>query len=193
MLNQRFIFAGFILLALVQLWVPANMIWKQESVISKGTLFQFKTAPIDPSDPFRGKYIRLQFEENQATVLGTSIWSEYEEVYATIEKGKDGFARIQMISIDPPQETKNYIQVALNMRQQVGDSTILTISYPFDRYYMEESKAYPAEIIVRESTQDSTQYTTALVHVQDGKAVLTDVQINGISIQEVVQKRNLTE
>jgi uncharacterized membrane-anchored protein len=169
------------------------MIWNQESVISRGTLFQFKTAPIDPSDPLRGKYIRLQFEENQVTALGTSIWSEYEEVYATIEKGKDGFARIQTISIVPPQETKNYIKVALNMRQEVGDSTILTISYPFDRYYMEESKAYPAEIIVRESNQDSTQYTTALVHVQDGQAVLTDVQINGISIQEVVQKRNLTE
>ena len=62
MLNKRYLFAGFILVALLQLFVPANMIWQEEGTIQEGTEFHFKVAPVDPNDPFRGKYISLAFE-----------------------------------------------------------------------------------------------------------------------------------
>ena len=40
----------FVLLALVQLYVPARMILQQEAILRTGRTYQFKTAPIDPSD-----------------------------------------------------------------------------------------------------------------------------------------------
>lgn len=189
MLNQRFIIAGFILTALVQLFVPANMIWQEESVITKGTAFHFKVAPVDPSDPFRGKYIRLDVEANKATVLGDSIWRARDEVYVSIEKGEDGFAKIQTISLTPPLDTDHFIKAEMSRWRKLGDSTIITINYPFDRYYMEESKAYPAEKVYRESARDSSKNTYGVVYIKKGKATLTDIKINDLSIQEVVKRQ----
>ncbi len=39
-------------MVLAQLYVPASMIFRNERVIREGTAFKFKTAPIDPNDPF---------------------------------------------------------------------------------------------------------------------------------------------
>jgi len=44
----------FALVALAQLYVPAKMVWNQESILEEGTEYKFKTAPVDPNDPFRG-------------------------------------------------------------------------------------------------------------------------------------------
>jgi uncharacterized membrane-anchored protein len=52
----------FALTCLAQWFVPAQMIYDQEQVLREGKTYHFKTAPIDPSDPFRGKYITLSFE-----------------------------------------------------------------------------------------------------------------------------------
>ena len=53
MLSKKIIFPLFILVALAQLFVPAKMILDREDVLSTGTAFNFKTRPIDPTDPFR--------------------------------------------------------------------------------------------------------------------------------------------
>lgn len=65
----------------------------------------------------------------------------------------------------------------------------LTIDYPFDRFYMEESKARDAEMAYRESQLDTTQTTYALVKIKAGEAVLKEVMINGIPIREIVADR----
>ena len=65
---------------------------------------------------------------------------------------------------------------------------MLAIDYPFDRYYMEESKAYDAELTYRKSQLDTSQIAYALVSIKDGEAVLKDVLINGVSIREIVIK-----
>lgn len=188
MLNKRYLFAGFILVALVQLFVPANMIWQAEGTIREGNEFHFKVAPVDPNDPFRGKYISLAFEADEITVPGNN-WAGFDEVYARIHKGKDGFAQIQDLSQSPPEDTEDFIRVAVYMMTQFKDSTAITISYPFDRYYMEESKALAAEKLYSESVSDSRQRTYGVVFVKNGKASLTDVRINDLSIQEAVARQ----
>ena len=63
----------------------------------------------------------------------------------------------------------------------------LRIEYPYDRYYMEESKAYEAEVKFREAQRDTSQLTYALVNIRNGQSVLKDVMIEGISIKELVE------
>ena len=54
---------------------------------------------------------------------------------------------------------------------------------------MEETKAYNAEVAVRNRQQDSMPNNThALVFVKDGEAVLEDVIIDDISIKDYVEK-----
>ena len=67
-MNQKITIPAFILMVLAQLYVPASMIFQKERVITQGTAYKFRTAPIDPNDPFRGKYITLSFNETGVKV-----------------------------------------------------------------------------------------------------------------------------
>ena len=69
-----------------------------------------------------------------------------------------------------------------------GGDNRLTVDFPFDRYYMEESKAIEAERTYRESQLDTNQVAYALVSIKDGESVLKDVLIDGVPIREIVLK-----
>lgn len=184
--NKKLLLTAFILVALAQLYVPTKMIWDKESVIDKGVEFKFKTAPIDPNDPFRGKYITLSYDENTVTVSDEQDWVEGEPIYVILVTDKSGYAKIQSVSKTNPTDNENYIKAKVGFTWGNASNT-LTIDYPFDRYYMEESKAYDAELTYRQSQQDTSKITYALVSVKNGDAVLRDVLIDGISIREVVK------
>ena len=71
--------AGFAALALAQLAAPLLQIAKYEAVIAYGAEYKFKTAPVDPPDVLRGRYVALDFvaadlscEEWQATAAAIS-------------------------------------------------------------------------------------------------------------------------
>ena len=50
-------FIIFIVVAIAQLFIPTQMILNQETILKTGKPYRFKTQPVDPSDPFKGKYI----------------------------------------------------------------------------------------------------------------------------------------
>lgn len=85
--------------------------------------------------------------------------------------------------------TKNFPLNVMYWAVNEDGTNKLTIYYPFDRYYMEESKAYDAELVYTKSLQDTTQVTYALVSIKDGDAVLKDVLIDEISIKEIVKEK----
>jgi hypothetical protein len=58
---------------------------------------------------------------------------------------------------------------------------------PFDKYYMEESKAYAAEQIYRERQLDTVRTTYAIVYIKDGVGRLSDVKIGDSSIRDMVK------
>ncbi len=184
--NKKILFTAFILVALVQLYVPAKMILDKESVLETGTEYKFKTAPIDPSDPFRGKYITLNYDENTVEIPNEQDWMRGEIIYASITTDIEGFAKIKSISKEKPTDNHDFIKAKVSFITENG-SNKLTIDYPFDRYYMEESKAYDAELTYRQSQRDSNQIAYALVSIKDGDAVLKDVLIGGTSIREIVK------
>ena len=185
--SKKLLLTAFILVALVQLYVPAKMIWDRENVIETGIEYKFKTAPIDPSDPFRGKYITLNYDENTAIVSDGQNWVLGESIYVSLTTDNLGFAKIQSVSKTKPTDNENFIKAKVRFSSG-NSSNKLTIDYPFDRYYMEESKAYDAELIYRQSQQDTNQVTYALVSIKNGDAVLKDVLIDGTSIREIVKE-----
>ncbi len=188
MSRNRILLIAFILVALVQLYVPAKMILDKEGVLRSGTEYKFRTAPIDPSDPFRGKYITLDHDGTIVSVQDEQDWVEGEEVYVSLSTGEDGFASIGSISKGKPSGDRDFVRATVGYVSS-DSSNRVTIEYPFDRYYMEESKAYDAELVYRESQGDTTQVTYALVSVKEGEAVLKEVYINGIPIREIVKNR----
>ena len=185
MTSKTILWPAFILVVLVQLYVPARMILNREVTLDKGTAYKFKTEPIDPSDPFRGKYITLRFEEEVIEVPNEADWIVGETIFVSLTIGEDGFAKIQSATKDKPADDQDFLRVKVNYVTS-DSSNQLTIEYPFDRYYMEESKAPDAEIIYRESQLDTNQTAYALVLIRDGDYVLKDVLINDTPIKELV-------
>lgn len=168
----------------VQLFVPAQMIYQQEDTLDTGKAYKFKTRPIDPTDPFRGKYITLSYEINSFQTED-KIWADYYgNVFVYLKTDTDGFAEIKTISQTQLDTSDDYVIV----KSKYNHGKTVNFNLPFDRFYMNENKAYDAEISVREAQIDTTKICYGLVFVKEGTAVLENVFIDDTPIQEFVEK-----
>lgn len=184
--KKKILLVGFILVALVQLFIPAQMILNREKVLKAGIEYKFRTAPVDPNDPFRGKYITLRFKDDQVDVQNKSDWAYGEKIYVLLKTDKEGYAVIDYISKQQPADSEDFF---VSKVLSVSSDTLnqVRVQFPFNRFYMEESKAPDAEIAYRESVRDTSLVTYALVNIREGDAVLKDVLIDGVSIKEIVK------
>ena len=181
------IFIIFIVVVLAQLFVPAQMIFNKEAIITNGKAYKFKTQPVDPSDPYRGKYINLNYDISSFVTTDT-LWERQDKVYVYLDIDSLGFAKVNDVSKTPLNLTRDFIVAEVNWYNKRDKK--LNFSFPFNRYYMEETKAYDAEVAVRNNQRDSIKNNTyALVYIKNGEAVLNDVIIDDISIKDYVQKK----
>ncbi len=72
----------------------------------------------------------------------------------------------------------------------IGDDHKVWYKLPFDRFYMEESKAPQAEQLYWKAQRDSAQVVYALVSIGQGQAVLQDVIINDRPIIDIINELN---
>ena len=184
--SKKIIILAFILVTLVQIYVPAKIILDRAIVLRSGKEFKFKTAPIDPSDPFRGKYINLNFNENTVEIQNKENWTNGETVFVLLATDSNGFAKIRSVSKVKPLDNQDFLKAKVDFI--IYDGSKLSIEYPFERFYMEESKAYDAELTYNRTLRDTSQLTYALVNIKNGESVLKDVMINGIPIREIVKQ-----
>ena len=192
---KKIISIGFILTCLTQLFIPAKMIIDQENILQSGTEYKFRTRPVDPNDPFRGKYITLDFEDNVFSIEDNDKYNfqRKESVYLEFTVDQEGFATIKNVLKKEPAHPE-FLSAEIDYLTEIhSGETELTFEFPFDRYYMEESKAKPAEETYREANRDTSQITYALVHIKNGGAVLKDVVIDGKPIKEIVEENEINK
>ena len=186
MKNKKIAFLIFILIVIAQLYVPLQMIFNQEDIIKTGAEFKFQTVPVDPYDPFRGKYITLFFKEREITVNNATKWRSGETIFATINMDKKGFAKISSISKTKPKNNESYLKLKIGFAL---NNNKIAIDFPFDRFYMNENIAPNAEKIYQEFSVKKKNETYALVAVKNGEAVIKDVRINEVSIKDLASKK----
>lgn len=196
MANSKILLILFILVALLQLYIPAKMILDREDILNSGKTYKFKTEPIDPNDPFRGKYVALNFENDSFEITDSTYrkrnktyWNRNETVYLSLIEDKRGFAKINSVSKIKPENLEGVLKAKIRNESNWHEKKILYFDLPFDRYYMEESKAYEAEQIYWQGQRDTSQIAYALVSIKNAEAVLKDVFINETSIKEIVKNR----
>lgn len=181
-MNKYIYITLLFLLFAIQLFVPAQMIYQQEDTLDTGTAYKFKTRPIDPTDPFRGKYIVLNYELS-SFATNDEGWNDYTgEVFVYLKTDKEGFAAVKTVSKALLDISDDYV---IAESKYNGGKTV-NFDLPFDRFYMNENKAYDAELSVREAQIDTTKTCYGLVYVKEGSAVLQNVFIDNTPIQEFV-------
>ena len=177
----------FLAMCLSQWYVPGAMIVEREDILKNGRIFRFKTAPVDPSDPFRGKYITLDFEADVFKADEALKVERGDEVFVMVEEDSRGFARVKGVAQSLPEDATDYLTAEVSYK---ADDRI-HLEYPFERFYLEESKASKAEQVYWEANRaDSAQTAYAVVRIRNGKATLQDVLLNDRSIADIVRELN---
>jgi uncharacterized membrane-anchored protein len=180
MFDKRIIWLLIVAMILVQLLVPASMIWSKEKILSEGEIMHFRVAPIDPNDPFKGKFVILDFEQQTVPNPTGEEWEFGELGYALLTQDSMGYYYPYSLSKTIPEDEQ-----FLEMNVRYSSGVKITVEYPFEKFYMEEYKAPVAEEIYFDAMREGEIEAYAVVYVNNGKAVLEDVQIDGVSIVEL--------
>lgn len=176
---------GWVLIAFVG--VPTSMILSGENVLNEGKEFKFVTEPADPTDPFRGKYITLNYRDVVFETDTSLEWTHGETAYVWLREDEEGFARIANVVKSAPTGDVQFLKATVGYAVTDSNRQLLTIAYPFDRLYMEETLAPAAEQAYAEAARDTVSTTWALVSVKNGDAVLKDVLIDGVLIRKIAR------
>ena len=173
---------ALVILALVgvaQLVVPARQIFEREETLHKGTLYRFRTQPVDPYDAFRGRYVALGFADTSAKLPDELEVERRDRVYVTLTTDEEGFAQLGTVAKHRP--SGDYLEARVSwLSRGSGEATI---ELPFDRYYMEEELAPEAESLYRAQARDARP-AFAAVRVYRGRAGLEELFIDGLPVRE---------
>jgi len=181
MKNKKWLFGLFITVAVLQVAMPLYMAWRWEDVLQTGRQFYWQTAPVDPYDAFKGRYVELRFKENSAPISDNTELTAEQMVYASVAENMEGNAYISGVSVTCP-ETGYYVKAKAYGN---GRNTV-HVSLPFTRYYLPEDLAPAAEAAYRESAGKQT--SVAVVRIKDGYGVIEQLYIGDKTLLEFLQQ-----
>jgi uncharacterized membrane-anchored protein len=187
MRSKNTLIVGFATLALIQIGVPLYMIARREATLRNGAQYKFRTAPVDPADPFRGRYVALRMEQQDVPVPKGSDYRRGERVYATLAPQPDGFTRIDGVSRSRP-DGPAFIKTRVRYPNTWSTNSSVSLDLPFDRYYMNEKCAPEAEKAYWDNSRRTNQNAYVTVRVRNGSAVLEGLYIGDKTIEEFIRK-----
>lgn len=162
----------FILIALAQLSVPAIMAWGRVQTLGHGRVWKFKTAPVDPEDAVRGRFVMLRFDAEDAYRQPEQLKS-IDSVYAILKEGPDGFAVVDHLSSSP-----NPGDSALKVEPGGFWDGQQRIVFPFRYFWLTEKNAPAAETAYRENSKRGQQNAFVTVRVRNGDSALEQLYID---------------
>ena len=181
---KQLLWTLFGIVCFVQVGVITFQIINYERVLKEGEVFYFKVLPLDPYDPFRGRYVTLRFENtNNAPLAEGEIAGETSKAYALLEHHEKG-DRIKEIRFKKPvQGDFLEVNVYSTTRAKKGDSNTVYFSLPFDRFYMREDIAPKAEKVLRARSGVNVK---AKLRVREGKGVIEDLMVEQTPLSQYV-------
>jgi uncharacterized membrane-anchored protein len=170
----------FILVALAQLSVPALMAWSRVQTLTLGRVWKFKTAPIDPEDAVRGRYVMLRFDAEDFTQA--EQLKSVDSVYAILKEGTDGFAVVDHLSSSPePGDSAMKVEPGGWWQERQH------IVFPFRYFWVTEKTAPEAEKAYRENSRRGEQNAFATVRVRNGDAALEQLYIGNQPLRDYLR------
>ncbi|HPN85139.1 MAG TPA: GDYXXLXY domain-containing protein, partial [Victivallales bacterium] len=133
----------------VQISVLAYMAGYREFIILKGKTVFLRTMPVDPSDPFRGDYVSLEYE---ISVIGKKDLksgfpaNKGEVFYTVLKEEENGLFSLEYCSKEKPSQGELFIkgryEYDWNFR---GQSENFRLKYGIEKYFVQEDKGIEIE------------------------------------------------
>ncbi len=194
----------FIAFAAIILLVPIYVAISSQSILNNGKLYKFKPMVYDPFDPFRGKFLRVNYDtDNIPTKFD---FKEKEVAFVSIGVDKDGFAFFEEAFKRAP-KGKDYLETTIKwtgmeeatmheLREMMGEEDFdiaemdtrraVSIQIPdnMNKYFINENDALRAEHVLR--VERKNIYIG--VRVMDGQVRLDNIFVHNTPILEYLAK-----
>lgn len=181
-INKKWWLFGATILA--QLILMLFWVLNSNDIINNGTVYKFKLRGYDPYDPYRGKYLRFQFQDNSLYIPSeeADMLKEEKDIYASFSVDNNGFARPESLS---KSISETALKVEMSHYNKYTDK--VNIIYPFDKLWMNQEECPVVEkIVFKALSQNKDVY--ALVAIKNGNGVLLDIEIDQISLKTLVKE-----
>lgn len=170
----------FALAAAIQLAVPAWMIARQLTTLREGRVFKFRTAPVDPYDAFRGRFVALGFKAAEANT--DENFTRGQTACVVLGEDADGFAKVERVSREGPSGDH-----VLRVKTGYSYEHHVHLEFPFARYYLEEKAAPEAERAYRAASRRDHEKAWVTVRVRHGYGALEELFIDGKPIRDFLR------
>lgn len=186
-INKKWWFFAAAILA--QFIVMFLWVLRSNDTLENGAVYKFRLQGYDPHDPFRGEYLRIQFKDNimemqnedEAMTIINAL-----EVYAKFSVDDEGFAMPMSLS-QSISDNALKVEVTRDYFSSEMTSIRIRIQYPFDRLWMNQKECPVAEKVVNKALSGN-KHVYALVSIKNGDGVLKDIEVDGVSIKDLVKK-----
>jgi uncharacterized membrane-anchored protein len=173
-------------LFVVQLAVPAYMIYEQNQILSDGVEYKFKTVPIDPYDPFRGRYVTLRYDVTADPIAADDYLQKGDWIYAVIDTNDKGFATFTKLMSNKPEAPQDYMKLQVSWG---SPNSGYYVKVPFTRYYAQEDVAPKIEQVVWRRQEQEIDDVYVAINVLNGKAALKELYIDGLPVRDFLDKK----
>ncbi len=190
-MKRKIIISIFALAAIVQLAVLGSSIVRYENILTTGKVWKFEIEPVDPYDILRGRYVRLRFKKRKLKVASDFFDAEKyyyrKNGYLVLNKKTDGFTEPLEAMNARPESDANWIKC--QFRRNYRNKAEAEVSYPFDRFFMNEKLAPEADKVMRRNSEfmkNNRVYIT--VRVKDGIGVIENFWVDDTPIADFLRQ-----
>jgi hypothetical protein len=153
-------------------------------VLDDGIPLKFRIEPIDPYDPFRGRYVRIDFADDKLKLDDINAYDlDDQELYISFGTDSLGYAIPQGYNQEKPVD-----EVYIKSKVRAIDSSRVRIYYPLKRYYMNEYKAPEADRIMADINEFPRRKAWIIVKVKEEVSVIESLFIDGQKIEDLTQE-----
>ena len=176
------------------------LVARYERVVTKGTEVRIPCGAFDPVDVLRGRYLHVRAtrtcrEIALETPVGEWEWNylikRRKPVWALLEMGDDGVHRIVRVAEKPDGDG---VWIATSKCSRVSDenepmrSVGIQIGFP-GKLFMDERLAKAADRVFARREGEAV----AVYRAWKGEMVITDVEIDGVSVKELARRARAAE
>lgn len=178
----------FLVVALAQISVPASMIWKRQQTLRQGRLWKFRTAPVDPVDAIRGRYLALRFDaeiypRSIPSRTGTIETLPYgETAYVRLKEDANGFAAVDEVNEVPYGDDET-----ITAENRGHHEEKQRLKFPFDRFWVTEASAPAAEKAYAEHSRREKIDAYVTVRVFKDDAAIEELYIAGQPLRDYLR------
>jgi len=179
-MNKKIIFIAF---ALIILSIPMYLMITSENVLEKGFRHKIKLQAYDPFDPFRGKYLRMNYDNS---VRCDEHFEDGDPIYITLEKDSLGYSFFDYGSKTAPKNSTDYFKT-ITTSSTYGDHVRFRTDN-LSKYFINEDKATPAETLIWDYQRNHPDSIYVAIRVLDGEVRLEDIFVEETPLLDFLDK-----